>query len=168
LGVYARALVDRDATRDRWGLGKWPAMAIAAYKTFLRAPLIHVRLDVEGQTLTLRTPLIFVGNNRYSLDLLNVGARARLDEGVLSLYVARAKSRWGMLKLLLNGALGRLQQDRDFETIYPRQVWMETRRSMLHVAADGEVMRMNAPLHYEIMPRALSVFVPKTNTDAKT
>lgn len=161
LGVYARALVDRDATRDRWGLGKWPAMTLAALKTFRRAPMIHVRLDAEGTVVKLKTPLIFVGNNRYRLDLLNVGARDRLDEGVLSLYVARAQSRWGMLKLLLNGALGRLQQDRDFETLYPREVWMETRRARLHVAADGEVMRMNAPLHYEIMPQALRVFVPQ-------
>lgn len=160
LGVYARTIVDRDATRSRWGLSKWPAMAFAALKTFRRAPLIHVRLDAEGTVDRLKTPLIFVGNNRYRLDLLNVGARDRLDEGVLSLYVARAQSRWGMLKLLFNGVLGRLQQDRDFETLYPREVWMETRRTRLHVAADGEVLRMNAPLHYEIMPQALKVLLP--------
>jgi len=160
LGVYARALVERDATQRRSRLSKWPAMALAVAKTFARAPLIHVRLDAEGTVVKLKTPLIFVGNNRYRLDLLNVGARDRLDEGVLSLYVARPQSRWGMLKLLLNGALGRLQQDRDFETLYPREVWMETRRVRLHVAADGEVMRMNAPLHYEILPQALRVFVP--------
>jgi YegS/Rv2252/BmrU family lipid kinase len=160
LGVYARALVERDATRSRLRLSKWPAMTLAALKTFRRAPMIHVRLDAEGTVVKLKTPLIFVGNNRYRLDLLNVGARDRLDEGVLSLYVARAQSRWGMLKLLLNGALGRLQQDRDFETLYPREVWMETRRSRLHVAADGEVMRMNAPLHYKIMPQALRVLLP--------
>jgi diacylglycerol kinase family enzyme len=160
LGVYARAIVDRDATRSRWGLGKWPAMALAVLKTFRRAPLIEVRLEVEGAAARLKTPLVFVGNNRYRLDLLNVGARDRLDEGVLSLYVARAQSRWGLFKLVFNAALGRLQQDRDFETLYPRQVWIETRRSRLHVAADGEVMRMNAPLHYEIIPRALNVLLP--------
>jgi diacylglycerol kinase family enzyme len=161
LGVYARAIVDRDATQRRSRLSKWPAMSLAVLKTFRRAPMIHVRLDAEGTVEQLKSPLIFIGNNRYRLDLLNVGARDRLDEGVLSLYVARVKSRWGMLKLLFNGALGRLQQDRDFETLYPREVWLETRRTRLHVAADGEVMRMNAPLHYEILPRAINVFVPQ-------
>lgn len=160
VGVYARAVVDRDATRSQLKLSKWPAMALAAVKTFVRAPMIQVRLDVEGKVDQLKTPLIFVGNNRYRLDLLKIGARDRLDEGVLSLYVARAQSRWGMLKLLLNGALGRLEQDRDFETLYPREVWMETRRSRLHLAADGEVMRMEAPLHYEILPAALNVLLP--------
>ena len=160
LGVYARAIVDRDATRSRWRLGKWPAMALAVLNTFRRAPLIEVRLEVEGAAARLKTPLVFVGNNRYRLDLLHVGARDRLDEGVLSLYFARAQSRWGMLKLVFNAALGRLQQDRDFETLYPREVWIETRRSRLHVAADGEAMRMTAPLHYEILPQALRVLVP--------
>jgi diacylglycerol kinase family enzyme len=135
-------------------------MTLAVLKTFRRAPMISVRLDAEGTVDRLKTPLIFVGNNRYRLDLLNVGARDRLDEGVLSLYFARVKSRWGMLKLLFNGALGRLQQDRDFETLYPREVWMETRRTRLHVAADGEVLRMNAPLHYEVLPQALNVLLP--------
>lgn len=160
LGVYARAIVDRDGARSRWGLSKWPAMTLAVLKTFRRAPMISVRLDAEGTVDRLKTPLIFVGNNRYRLDLLNVGARDRLDEGVLSLYFARVNSRWGMLKLLFNGALGRLQQDRDFETLYPREFWMETRRTRLHVAADGEVMVMNAPLHYEILPQALKVLLP--------
>ena len=160
LGVYARAIVDRDGARSRWGLSKWPAMTLAVLKTLRRAPMISVRLDAEGTVEQLKSPLIFIGNNRYRLNLLNVGARDRLDEGVLSLYFARVKSRWGMLKLLFNGALGRLQQDRDFETLYPREVWMETRRTRLHVAADGEVLRMNAPLHYEILPQSLNVLLP--------
>jgi diacylglycerol kinase family enzyme len=160
LGVYARALVDRDATRSRWGWGKWPAMALAAARAFWRSPLLRVRLDTTEDSVSRKTPLVFVGNNRYRLDLFKVGARDRLDGGELSLYVANVSTRWGMLKTIVRAALGQLEQDRDFENTYTKSVWIEARRKRRHVAIDGEVVRMAPPYHYRIWPGALRVFVP--------
>ena len=161
LGVYARAVIERDHTQNRLGLSKWLAMALAAIKTFRLAPMLHVRLDIDGKMILLKTPLVFVGNNRYRLELPKIGARDRLDEGVLSLYVATAQTRWGMLKLLFRAALGKLRESRDFEAMYTTEVWVETRHRRQHVAIDGEVVRLHPPLHYRIRPRALRVLVPK-------
>jgi diacylglycerol kinase family enzyme len=161
LGVYARALRERDATRGQWGVGKWQAMALAALKTFWRAPMVHLRLQVNGHAMALKTPLVFVGNNRYLLDLLHVGVRERLDDGLLSLYVANTSSRWGMLKILVRGLLGRLRQSRDFQTMLTSEATVETRKKRLHVAIDGELREMESPLKYEIWPQALRVFAPR-------
>jgi diacylglycerol kinase family enzyme len=167
LGVYARALVNRDATRSQWGLSKWQAMAIAALRTFWRAPMVHVRLDVDGEADELKTPLVFVGNNRYRLDRLRIGGRDRLDEGVLSVYVARTSSRWGMLKLAIRGVMGQLEQARDFQTMFAREVTIVTRhKKKLHVAADGELRRMESPLRYASWPGALRVFAPEKRLEA--
>jgi YegS/Rv2252/BmrU family lipid kinase len=167
LGVYARAVIERDHTRNRLGLGKWPAMLLAAVKTFRLAPMLHVRLDIDGNPVRLKTPLLFIGNNRYRLELPKVGARDRLDEGVLSLYVATAHTRWGMLKLLFRAAFGKLRQSRDLEAMYAKEVWIDTRHRRLHVAIDGEILRMGTPLHYEIRPKALRVLVPEAPDFAK-
>jgi diacylglycerol kinase family enzyme len=161
LGVYARALKEREATRSQWGLGKWQAMALAALRTFWRAPMVHVRLQVNGKALALKTPLVFVGNNRYRLDLLHVGARERLDEGQLALYVANTASRWGMLKILVRGLTGQLTQSRDFQTMLTCEVTVETRKKHLHVAIDGELREMESPLKYETWPQALRVLAPR-------
>jgi diacylglycerol kinase family enzyme len=161
LGVYARALVDRDATRSRWRLGKWPAMALAAIRVFLRSPLLRVRLDTAENSMSRKTPLVFVGNNRYRLDLFKVGARDRLDGGELSLYVANVSTRWGMLMTIVRAAFGRLEQARDFENSYTTSVWIEARHKRRHVAIDGEVVRMAPPYHYRIWPQALRVIVPE-------
>jgi diacylglycerol kinase family enzyme len=161
LGVYARAVIERDHTQNRLGWGKWPAMALAALRTFQIAPMLHVKLETKGQQVHLKTPLLFVGNNRYRLELPKVGSRDRLDEQILSLYVATAHTRWGMLKLLLRAAVGRLRESRDLEAMYPPDVWIESRHRRLHVAVDGEVLRLAPPLHYQIWPGALKVFVPK-------
>jgi len=160
LGVYARALVERDATRTQWGWGKWPAMALAAARVFWRSPLVRVRLDTAEGSRGRQTPLVFVGNNRYRLDRFKVGARDSLDAGVLSLYVANTSSRWGILKLAVRAAVGRLEQARDFENSYTKQVWIETRRKRRSVAIDGEVLEMVPPFHFRIWPAALPVIMP--------
>jgi YegS/Rv2252/BmrU family lipid kinase len=165
LGVYARAVIERDHTQNRLGIAKWPAMALAAIKTFRLAPMLHVRLDMNGRVIRLKTPLVFVGNNRYRLELPQIGARDRLDEGVLSIYVATAHTRWGMLKLLFRAAFGKLRESRDFEAMYAKEVWIETRHRRLHVAIDGEVVRLHPPLHYRIRPGALRVFIPRPYDD---
>jgi YegS/Rv2252/BmrU family lipid kinase len=160
LGVYARAVIERDHTQNRLGMAKWPAMALAALKTFRLAPMLHVRLDMNGETVRFKTPLVFVGNNRYRLELPQVGSRDRLDEGLLSIYVATAHTRWGMLKLLFRAAFGKLRTSRDLEAMYAKEVWIETRHRRLHVAIDGEVVRMHPPLHFKVRPGALRVLAP--------
>jgi diacylglycerol kinase family enzyme len=160
LGLYARALMARDATRSRWRLGKWPAMALAALKTFWRAPMLHVRLNVDGKAIALKTPLVFVGNNRYPLDQLRLGAREQLDEGLLSMYVATTSTRWAMLKVLFRAAVGKLQHSRDIQTMYVREAWIETRHKQVHVAVDGELVRLHSPLHFRSWHGALQILAP--------
>jgi YegS/Rv2252/BmrU family lipid kinase len=166
LGVYARAVIEREHTQNRLGWKKWPAMALAAARTFQLAPMVHVKLDVDGRHVHLKTPLLFVGNNRYRLELPNVGSRDRLDERMLSLYVATAHTRWGMLKLLFRAALGRLRQSRDLEAMFADDLWIETRHRRIHVAVDGEVLRLAPPLHYQIWPGSLRVFVPSQRQES--
>lgn len=159
VGVYARALIDRDARRDH-GWSKWPAMAAASLKVFKRHPMVKVRLQVDGKPLFRKTPLLFIGNNTYELDLMRIGKRAHLTDGVLSLYIAHTSSRWGMLKLAIRAAVGRLEQSRDFETFRAEEIEIETTRRSIHVAIDGEITTLSPPLDYKICPKSLPVIVP--------
>jgi diacylglycerol kinase family enzyme len=148
----------RESTR-RKGISKWTAMLLAVLKTFRRFPLVRVRLETDQDALVRKTPLVFVGNNEYQLDLLKVGKRTCLDGGNLSLYVANTQSRWGVMALTLRALFGRLRQSRDFEERCVTQCWIESRRKKLHVALDGEVLKLHPPLHYRIWPGALRVAV---------
>ncbi len=165
LGIYARALVGRDVHRDQLGMSKWPAMILASWKVFRRSPLLRVELDAEGEHIMRRTPLVFVGNNRYDLELFRVGTRSCLDEGVLSFYVATTQSRWGMIKLGVRAALGRLEQSRDFETRCVESVRIGVKRSRVSVSLDGEIVSLEEPLHYSVWPGAIQVIVPRPNAD---
>lgn len=160
IGIYPRLVLARDVVRDRRGFSKWTAMALALLATCRRMPLVRVRLDADGKSMVRKTPLVFIGNNIYELDWASGGTRSRLDAGELSLYVANVQTRWGALRLMWRALLGHLNQERDFQRFQLSACRIDARRHRLHVAVDGEVIRLAPPLEYEIRSRQLEVFVP--------
>jgi diacylglycerol kinase family enzyme len=166
LGLYPHMVHQRDKLRRRLGGGKWHAMLWAALKVLRRYPFLDVNLDLDGHAISLRTPFVFVGNNEYDMEGLDIGTRKRLDCGLLSVYLARRIGRLGLLRLALRALSGRLAQERDFQMkqvasveIRPHRRSQAKRRRML-VSTDGEVSVMQAPIDYRIRPRALRVIVP--------
>jgi len=160
IGLYPHIVRHRNRHCQQLGRGKWLATLLAAISVLRRYPLVSVTIQAGGNSLCRTTPFVLIGNNRYKMNLLAMGARARLDEGMLSVYSTSRSGRFRLLKLMLRGLLGRLDQDRDFDDIITQQALVETHKRTLRVAFDGEVCRMTPPLHYRILPGALKVICP--------
>ena len=161
IGVYPDIVQEREALRQR-GHRKWPAMAIATIRVIRRHPGMTVRIEVEAQVRDWRTPFVVVGNNEYAIDGLRVGARTRLDAGLLFVYVSpRARTR--DLPLLLAKALaGRASRSGAFEIIATTAATIDTRRARyIPVATDGEVVTLRTPLLFRSRPGALRVVLPR-------
>jgi diacylglycerol kinase family enzyme len=167
LGLYPSIVRHREKQQERLGRGKWFAAAWATLEVFRRYPLFSVRLSAGGQEFRRRTPFVFIGNNEYQMDTFNLGARSCLDAGQLSLHLTRDIGRWGLLRLATSALFGRLRESKDFDALCTKEVWIETRRTRLRVATDGEVNLMRSPLHYRVRPGALRVIVPKPVTGDK-
>ena len=160
LGLYPDIVRDREQQQRRLGRGKWPAAAWAALAALRRYPFLSMRVLVNGEKLARRTPFVFIGNNAYTMEGLSIGERARLDEGVLSLYVAQRPTRLGLLRFAFDALRGRLGEERDFDVLHAPEFDIETHRKRLLVATDGEVTAMTPPLRYRMRPGALTVLVP--------
>jgi diacylglycerol kinase family enzyme len=166
LGLYPRLVRGRERLRREAGLGKWMAMLVALLAGFRRFPLLHVRVEVDGRPLARsETPFVFVGNNRYATDRLRLGGRKRLDEGVLTLFLAGVRSRFGFLRLAVRSLFSG-QAPRGLHTEPIAEVWVESRRRRLRVALDGEVTRMRPPLCYRTRPGALALLAPPPGAGA--
>jgi len=159
LGLYPTIVREREK-HQRLGSGKWPAFLWAAVSALRRYPFLHVHLIAAGERFDLRTPFVFVGNNGYAMEKLNIGSRERLDRGQLSLYVTNRIGRWGLVRLAVRALLGRLREEKDFLPLLTDEVKIETKRRHLRVAFDGEVDLMPTPLHYRSRPGALRVMAP--------
>jgi diacylglycerol kinase family enzyme len=160
LGLYPDIVRDREKQQHRLGRGKWLAAAWATIAALRRFPFLNVRVGIDGVQHARRTPFVFIGNNEYIMRGLAIGARARLDRGVLSLYVAQRPGRLGLLRFAWRALFGRLAQERDFDVMLSDKISIETHHRRLRVATDGEVSIMATPLHYRIVPGALTVIVP--------
>lgn len=160
LGLYPMIVREREK-RQRLGFRKWPAFVWATFQALRRNPFVDVRLRVNGELLDRTTPFVFVGNNEYAMDLLNIGARDRLDRGELSIYITHGTSRLKLIALALRAVVGRLRNDKDFLALRSDELTIHTRRKRVRVAFDGEIEVMEAPLHYRIRRRALRVIVPR-------
>lgn len=165
LGLYP-SIVRRREKQQRLGYGKWPAFAWAAISVWRRYPFLNVRLNVDGQEISSRTPFVFIGNNQYQMEGFKIGARERLDGGELCLYITHRTGRWGLIKLGVRALLGRLREAKDFEMMKTREVLIETHHRQLRVSTDGEVTMMNNPLQYRVRPGALKVIVPDDAKDS--
>ena len=163
LGLYPSIVRERER-QQRLGRGKWPAYIWAAVAVLRRYPFLDVRIDVDGKELVSRTPFVFIGNNEYEMETLNVGGRACLDKGELSLYMTNRTGRLGLIRLALRALLGGLRQEKDFIALCTKEVWIGTKHKRLRVALDGEVTILEPPLHYRVRPKALRVLTPAITT----
>ncbi|MEK6337212.1 MAG: diacylglycerol kinase family protein [Acidobacteriota bacterium] len=159
LGLYPTIVREREKNQ-KLGSGKWPAFLWAALAALRRYPFLDLSLSVNGKEFHRRTPFVFVGNNEYEMETFNIGSRARLDRGQLSLYMTHRTGRWGLVRLAVRAFLGRLREGEDFMALSTNEVKIETRRQRQRVAFDGEVDIMQTPFHYRSRPRALRVIVP--------
>jgi diacylglycerol kinase family enzyme len=158
VGLYPYMVLDRERRRHLHGRAKWTATILAALRVLWHFPLRRLSIRAEGWTEPCRTPLVFVGNNRYGLAGLSLGARERLDRGELCLYVTKQQSRLALLWLALRSAVGLVDPARYLRTFNVRSAEIVSRRKRLLVALDGEIDHLPVPLRYRIRPGALRVF----------
>jgi diacylglycerol kinase family enzyme len=161
IGIYPEVVRQREEIQDGGIAPKWAAMLRAAADQLRRFPMVTVTLRLPAREMRVTSPMIFVGNNRYEMNLLRISRRSRLDAGELFLYVARDRSRIGFVALALRALLARLDPEKDFVSAgLPCLEVATSWRWSLRVALDGEVRRLATPLRYRVRPRALRVLAP--------
>ena len=137
LGIYARLVHRREHHRRRRD-------ALAR----LRALALTCRTGGAGSASRstgrqVRARLVLVSNNDYTLDLLSLGERERLDEGKLHLYIPH-----GFRRITWEE---RACTELEIGAPQPR----------LRTAVDGEPVELDTPVRFRIEPLALRVLVPR-------
>jgi diacylglycerol kinase family enzyme len=160
IGIYPYLVLDRERLQEERGLGKWTAMALAAWRTLRHFPLRRLHIRAGKLAEPYRSPCVFIGNNEYCLTGRIAGKRERLDAGELCVYVAKRQSRLALFWLACRSLLGFLDQSRDLRVVTAPDVEITSRTSRLLVALDGEVAMLRPPLRYRARPNALRVFAP--------
>ena len=160
IGLYPDIVIARE-TLQRRGYRKWTAFVLATAAILRSYRGLVVKITSDGSMNVARTPFLLVGNNEYQTEGIHLGARARLNGGRLSAYLAPRVHARELPKLLAMALAGRSRENHILESFAARELQAETpgRRSV-RVAIDGEVVRMTTPLLFRTRPQALRVIVP--------
>jgi YegS/Rv2252/BmrU family lipid kinase len=160
IGLYPLMVVDRDVQRKRLGRSKRLAMVVASIRTLARFNHQRLTLTVNDEQARVDTPLLFVGNNDYRLDIGAPGQRESLDDGQLCVLVMRKKTRTGLIAASIRALFGRARKDEMVRLDGVERLRVDSRRSQLPVSLDGEVVSSAPPLDYKIRKQVLRVIAP--------
>jgi diacylglycerol kinase family enzyme len=163
-GMYPQLLEERERDKRQYGRSRVVAL-LSALKTALRGHrTLRIDLELDGTRRRLRTPTLFVGNNRLQMEQVGMHPLdGALEAGRLVAIAPRPVGRLRMLALLLRGALGRLGEAEDVDAFAFRRMTVRASllsgRRRLKIATDGEVCRMALPLRFEAVEGRLALLV---------
>ena len=155
VGLYTKLVRARDAQ----ALPKWLATFPAAWTVLRGFKVRRLVIEIDGVQQTVKTPLLFIGNNPYNITGARRGRRDALDTGQLALYAVAQQSPLALIGFALRALTGRADPARDFTHLSECTAFTILGSGPIDVAHDGEVSAMTLPLRFAILPRALKVKV---------
>ncbi len=108
VGLYPDLLQDREAYKARFGRSRLVAFAAALATLLARHRQLQLRIERSTGVREVKTPTLFVGNNRLQLERVGLQEAEALDEGFIAAVMLRPISSLAMLGLLFRGAFGSL------------------------------------------------------------
>jgi len=159
VGLYPELVRER----EQRSTPKYIAAIPASFAVLKRLKHHRLQLSLPGpqSDSNVVTPMLFVGNNHYTLEAGQIGKRDALDGGVLSIYAVAARRRLALLGFAIRTLLGRARRDSDFAAIGDTPGFEVSGRSDdIDIALDGEVMTLKMPLRFECQAGALKVVAP--------
>lgn len=151
IGLYPQSLVEREELESK--IGKWPAAIISSWKALVRFKTYSVNIDNQK----FKTPFIFVGNNKYNLDE-GIGIKRNvLNEGILTVFVAKTKSRFELFKIAVFSLIGKEKSLYNFEEFYPEELTIKAKSKKIKISHDGEVSEFKTPVKYKVHKKSLKV-----------
>jgi diacylglycerol kinase family enzyme len=172
MGLYPQLLEDREQFKQQFGRRQSVALWSGIVTLLRKHRRWAVKLEYDGQAQIIRTPTVFIGNNKLQLERLGIPEAREVERGRLVALTVTPLKRNEMVKLLFHGAFGRLGQADEVTsfsfTHLNLQPALPHGRRGVKVAMDGEITLLRAPLSFTIAPRPLLLLVPATRDDSQT
>ncbi len=160
LGLYAKSIRERESRTSRFGRNRWVVILSTIYSMFSDHRLLKVDL-VEGQTkTTLKTPMIFIGNNALQLRDLALKVVRCLNADALGVIMLKPLRKLELFRVLLRGIFKTLEKDEKLDTFCVDELTIHTRKPINEVALDGEIIHVPSPLRVHALPGALNLVLP--------
>ena len=157
LGFFSQMARAREEVRGH-PLGRFASVALASIRALRRTAPFTIDIVLDGRPERVTALSVLVTNNRFGADW----RRARLDEGVLEMHIVDDQGTLTKLKASTALLTGAWRTEQDIRSIVASNMTITSRRRHTSASTDGERVRERLPLHYRVLPGALTVLSAKT------
>ncbi|NJR15556.1 MAG: lipid kinase [Calothrix sp. CSU_2_0] len=142
--------------KKRWGI---LAYAATALQVIWESRPFSAEIRVNGESISVKTVQIAVGNGRYYGGGMAVVHDATIDDQRLDLYSVEIRHWWQIIPLLPAMRNGRHIHWQEVRALQGQEIEVRTRKPR-PINTDGEITTYT-PAHFRVIPQALTVLVPK-------
>lgn len=165
LGLYPQLLQEREHAKRYFARSRFVAFWSGLLTLLREHRQLLLRIDDGNGARRLRTPTLFVGNNRLQLERIGIDESAAVDSGRLAAIAPRPVGTLALLWLALRGALGRLGDEERissfaFDKLDVRP-YLPYGRRRVKIAIDGEITWMRTPLLFRVAPEPVYLLRPE-------
>lgn len=133
--------------------------------TVIRMPTIAVELEVDGETKSFRTPLLFVAVGERELKVPTLGGRVTSGRRGLHVISVKGRRRARLLVVALDAFSNGVREaskapELDSFMVDRCSISMRRRRRRVRISFDGEAETVDLPLEYEFEKDTLKLVVP--------
>lgn len=159
VGVYANYV----RVRERWEprLGYWFASAWAMARSFARVQPFRISFETKHVERGYVTPLVFIGVGERELKLPTLGNRVDHGRSGLHVLIVRGRTRARLVALAFAAAARgthAISRTPHLDGFLVDHCIIEQKHST--VAVDGEIVKLESPLRFEMGRDALKLVVP--------
>jgi diacylglycerol kinase family enzyme len=157
LGVYAHVVAEPDYRTSKLNTARVVLRRLVRGE---RDPGSMSVRNAEGR-LFERVQLLQISNNRYQLrNLARLGARERLDAGLLQISALLTNKGSELAGLAARAATGRLRTAPAWAQWNSAALTVDSPLPLIAAGVDGESITLEPPLEFRVAPKALRVLVP--------
>ncbi len=160
VGFYSRIMKMRNKHPQLLTKNKFLKILFTAFNFFNELPLYKITIKIEGTEIAFKICLLVVGNNYHSTDMINFGNPVTLTMGLLEVLVVTCQNRWELFRCMIMMLFTKSENNKYISKYACEQLTVQAESNSINVVIDGDLFKLDVPLHYTINHKQLPVFVP--------
>lgn len=160
LGLYAKAIREREQRTSRWGRNRLVVILSSILSLLSEHRLLTVELQTESQLKKFRTPMIFIGNNALQLRDLSMSVAQCMKLDLLAVVMMKKLDKIDVLRLIFRGLFKTIEKEASLQSFCVDSLVIHTQHTVNTVALDGEIFKMTSPLKVRALPKTLNMVLP--------
>lgn len=160
LGLYAKAIREREASTKRFGRNQIVVIISTVISLLKGHRLLTIEMITEKTSKKIQTSMLFIGNNSLQLRDLSMKVANCMKQDSLAVVAWKPMNIWQTVQVILRGLSKSLENENNLVNFCVDSLTITTKKKTHTIALDGEIFQMNSPFVVKALPESLKLMKP--------